>query len=79
MSDVAIEFKNQIFYGDALRASVAVGEYTRTGFELFYKLEKEIDVIFKPVAYARTGMVCYNYSLRKVVAVPEEVSRKLGA
>src|SRR5258708_18358370 len=41
MADVAIEFKNELFYEDTMIASVAAGEFTKVGFELFYKLEKE--------------------------------------
>src|SRR5262245_60948037 len=41
MADAGIEFKNELFYGDTVIASVAVAEFTRAGFELYYKLEKE--------------------------------------
>jgi acyl-CoA thioester hydrolase len=79
MGDVAIEFKAEIFYGDKLTASVAAGEFSRVGFTLFYKLEKAIgEGGVVSVAFARTGMVCYNYTLKKVVALPEEVSAKLS-
>jgi acyl-CoA thioester hydrolase len=78
MSDVAIEFKTEIFYGDALRASVAAGEFSRAGFTLFYKLEKEGGGGVVAVAFAKTGMVCYNYNLKKVAALPAEVSVKLN-
>src|SRR5688572_28567474 len=40
MSDVAIEFKAEAFYGDVLRAYVAASEFGRVGFELYYKLVK---------------------------------------
>jgi acyl-CoA thioester hydrolase len=79
MGDVAIEFKNEIFYGDALKAYVAAGEFSRVGFALFYKLEKEDgkgDVVV--AAFAKTGMVCYNYTLKKIVSVPESVISSLS-
>jgi acyl-CoA thioester hydrolase len=79
MGDVAIEFKSELFYGEALRASVAAGEFSRVGFALFYKLEKEVSGAVVPVAFAKTGMVCYNYALKKIVAVPDEISVKLSA
>lgn len=74
MSDVAIEFKAEVFYGDDLIAKVQVGELTRAGFELFYRLEKQDNKI---VAIAKTGMVCFNYNQRKVVPIPEEPALKL--
>jgi acyl-CoA thioester hydrolase len=77
MADVTIEFKNELFYGDRLRASVAAAEFYRVGFDLYYKLEKEAEGKWIPVSFARTGMVTYDYSLKKIAPVPKEVCSKL--
>ena len=77
MSDVTIEFKAELFYGDVLKASVTCGECSRAGFELFYKLEKEYKDTLVDVAFARTGMICYDYNKKKVVSLPEESRIKL--
>jgi acyl-CoA thioester hydrolase len=78
MSDVAIEYKNQTYYGDSISASVAVGEVTKVAFDLFYKLEKKsADGRLVPVAFAKTWMVCYDYELKKVTAIPEEAIKKI--
>jgi len=77
MSDVAIEFKNELFYGEVLRASVAATEFSRVGFDLYYRLEKESAAKWIPVSAARTGMVCYDYQLKKIAAVPKEVCTRL--
>src|SRR5687767_6716531 len=66
MADVAIEFKNELFYGDVIIASVATGEFSKVGFTLIYKLEKMINSKNIKVALARTGMVCYDYSKKKI-------------
>ena len=78
MSDVAIEYKDQIYYGDEILASVAVGEITKVAFDLFYKLEK-ITANRKQatVALAKTWMVCYDYDLKKVAAIPEKAIDKI--
>jgi Predicted thioesterase len=73
MSDVGIEFKNELFYGDVVTASVAAADFTKISFDLYYKLEKP----GKLVAIAKTGMVCYDYGKKKVAVVPEEVVEKL--
>ena len=81
MADAAIEFKKELFYGDTIIVSIGVGEISKVGIVLFYKLEKESllkdgkDKIV--VAIAKTGMVCYDYEKKKIVAVPEEVKNKL--
>ena len=78
MSDVAIEYKNQTYYGDSILASVAVGEITKVAFDLFYKLEKRSAAgKLIPVALAKTWMVCYDYDLKKVTPIPEAALKKI--
>ena len=78
MSDVAIEYKNQTYYGDIILISVAVGEVTKVAFDLFYKLEKRgADGRLIPVAFSKTWMVCYDYDLKKVTAIPEKAVKKI--
>ena len=76
MSDVAIEFKAEAFYGETLKAFVTAGEFSRVGFDLYYKLIKsETEEI---VAVAKTGMICFDYSSKKVTSVPKEAITKLS-
>ena len=77
MTDVAIEFRNELFYGDSLWASVAATEFSRVGFELYYKLEKKSGDKMVSVAFARTGLICYDYKAKKIISVPKEVCTKL--
>jgi acyl-CoA thioesterase FadM len=79
MSDVAIEFKNEIFYGEKIIASVAADEFSKFSFEVYYKLEKETNEKRILVVTAKTGMVCYDYAARKIVGVPEEIRMKLSS
>ena len=78
MADVAIEFKGELFYSDRVFASVTAGAISKIGFDLFYKLEKETNGKKLPVAFAKTGMICYDYQRKKIVAVPEEARSKMG-
>jgi acyl-CoA thioesterase FadM len=78
MSDVAIEFKNELFYGDEILAHVAAADFSRVGFTIYYKLEKAGADKSTTVALARTGMVCFDYDLKKIVRVPEIVKEKLS-
>jgi YbgC/YbaW family acyl-CoA thioester hydrolase len=79
MSDVAIVFKNELFYGDGVRIHVAVSDISRASFDVVYRLEKESEGKTVIVAHAKTGMVCFDYSRRKVTALPEEVKEKWGS
>lgn len=75
MSDVSIEFKTEVFYGDVIRAYVLVHDITRAGFDLYYKLTRSSDE--SVIVIAKTGMICYDYQLKKVVRLPEKARMKL--
>ena len=77
MSDAAIEFKAEGFYGDTIRAYVTAMEFSRAGFSLYYKLVKNAEET--PVAFAKTGMICYDYQKKKVVSVPDKAKEKLSS
>lgn len=68
MSDAAIEFKSEGFYGDSVKIYVTATDFSRVGFSIFYKLVKGTEE--KTLALAKTGMVCFNYTERKVTSLP---------
>jgi acyl-CoA thioesterase FadM len=73
MSDVGIEFKAELFYCDIVTAFVQATNFSRAGFDIYYKLMRD-EII---VAVAKTGMICYNYDSRKVVSIPQTIIGKL--
>ena len=77
MSDVGIEFKSELFYGDIVMASVTISNITKISFDVYYKLEKETGGKKVAVAFAKTGMVCYDYKVKKIAAVPQEARERL--
>lgn len=79
MGDVAIEYKAEGFYGDQLNIHVCSDEFTRVSFDIFYKIEKEHEGKNIVVAIAKTGIVGYDYNLKKVAAIPEKAKLTLTA
>lgn len=77
MTDVGIEFKKELFYGDTIEIKIAAADFTAVGFDLYYLLEKQKDNSKITVAIAKTGMVCYDYDRKKITAVPATVKEKL--
>jgi acyl-CoA thioester hydrolase len=67
MSDLAVEYKKEAFYGDQLTIKIAVGEITSVSFEIYYHIINQDN---KEIAKAKTGMVCYDYGKKKVAAIP---------
>lgn len=75
VSDAAIVYKAESFLGDILRFEIAVGDLNKYGFDLFYKItNKATD---QEVALGKTGIVCFDYSKRKMASVPERLAEKL--
>lgn len=79
MADAQIEFKKELSYGNEVKISVAASGFEKFGFDIFYKLE----IINKDqlilAGKAKTGMLCYNYQNKKLLAVPEAVKVKLAS
>lgn len=74
MSDVVINFRNELFYGDVVKVSVAPVNLSRASFDIVYLLKKDETI----VADAKTGMVCFDYSSKKVTSIPEEARKCLN-
>ncbi|HWB25471.1 MAG TPA: thioesterase family protein [Chitinophagaceae bacterium] len=77
ITDAAIEFKQQLGYGDIVRIHVTAGGFDKFGFDLFYKMEviKNDKAII--AGKAKTGILCYDYTNQKMARVPESVKEKL--
>ncbi len=73
MSDLAVEFKSESFYGDVVEVKLGAGEISRVGFELYYRLFAKRNDETILLANAKTGMVCYDYDAKKVAAIPEKL------
>ena len=80
MSDAGIEFKNELFYGDIVLASVGCANISKVRFDIFYKLEtlrSDEDNRKTLAVIAKTGMICYDYNKKKIIPIPEEARKKL--
>ena len=76
MTDSVIVYKNQGYYGDVVEVQVAVCEFTNLGCDFMYLItNKETG---KEVARVKTGIVFYDYSKGRVVAVPEKFKNAFG-
>jgi acyl-CoA thioester hydrolase len=73
MADVAIEFKKEMYYGQIIKASVAIADISKIGFDLIYKLEVEDESGSFTTALAKTGMICFDYKAKKITSIPEKI------
>ncbi len=68
MSDAALVYKAQAYYGMRLTARLAVADFSRVGCDFFYRLTD--DENNREILRAKTGMVFFDYQKNKVVNVP---------
>jgi acyl-CoA thioester hydrolase len=78
MADAAIEFKAELDYGDEVEISVAATDFTRLGFDLYYKLEIINTAGNVLAGKAKTGMLCYDYDAKKVIGLSETAKNRLS-
>ncbi|SFL73622.1 Acyl-CoA thioesterase FadM [Desulfomicrobium norvegicum] len=77
MADAALVFRGEAFLGDELDVAVGAIEVRRSSFDLVYLLTRPADAV--EIALVKTGMVCFDYSLRKVSRLPQGLLRCLGS
>jgi len=78
MSDLAVCYLNESFYGDLLDISIAAGDFTTAGFELYYLIETMRDDRKITIAKAKTGIVFFDYSKKKIALTPEAFKKKIS-
>ena len=67
MADVMIAYKGESFYGDVLKINVYIEEITSKSFDILYFVSTVQNGLTKEIAHAKTGMVCFDYTTRKIV------------
>jgi len=69
MGDAALVYKNEAFAGDSLSIEVAMDEPARSGFRLFYRVNRQSDGAL--IALAETGMATFDYQSKKLMRLPK--------
>lgn len=70
MTDSAIVYRAEGFYGEQVQIDVAVGDFNKYGCDIYYLLSNKKTA--KEIAHAKTGIVFFDYDQRKVVPVPAQ-------
>lgn len=70
MTDCAIIYKSESFYGDILEIKIGVKDFFKYGCDIYYKI---VNIkTKKDVAIVKTGIMFFDYELRKRARVPEK-------
>ncbi len=79
LSDLAVCYLSESFYGDKLEISMAVGEFTTAGFELYYLIETMREAKKITIAKAKTGIVFYDYKAKKIASIPDKFKSRISS
>ena len=74
MADLAVEYRGEGFYGDVLRVQLAATDLHKYGFDLLYQVQTTAG---RDIARAKTGMLCFDYTTRKLRRMPADVAARL--
>ena len=74
MRDLTIRYLSESFYGDMLKIEIYADNTSNVGFDLYY----DISIEKGNIAKAKTGMVCYDYTAKKIAGMPDKLREFLG-
>ena len=75
ISDAAIVYKSEAFFGDILQVQIATNDFNKYGFDMLYLITNKSTS--KEVARVKTNIVCFDYDKKKVAAIPQNLLSKL--
>lgn len=75
VADAVVLYKAEAFLGEILIIKIQVKDLTRFGFDMYYLVLNKADG--REVARGKTGIICFDYSKRKVASIPEKLSHAL--
>lgn len=78
MADAALVYRDEAFFGDTLEVSMAAQEFTRVGFDLYYRVRTERQEQDISIANARTHLVFFDYQSHKKSIVPDEFLARIA-
>lgn len=77
MTDAGVVYQAEIHEGEVLTIGLAVQNLTKIGFDLYYQVSNK--ATGKAVAKIKTGILCFDYTTKKIAPIPAEVVKKLQA
>ncbi|MCU0388370.1 MAG: thioesterase family protein [Chitinophagaceae bacterium] len=77
MSDAAIRFMAELFYGDVVKIEVAPFGFSSVGFDLIYRLSIIREEKQSVAGLAKTGMILFDYEKRRPVPLPDMLKNKM--
>lgn len=68
-ANLSIDYQGELFYRDMVKIETGIDNMQEKYMDLYFRLQKDQN---KPVATVKIRVLFFDYSLRKVVAIPKE-------
>lgn len=75
MTDAAVVYKSEGHLNNELKIEIGISDISRSGFDLYYKITNLSNS--KELAMVKTGILCFDYSSKKVCSIPTEALLKI--
>ena len=73
--DAAVIYKAEVQAGELLNIALAIDDLTSIGFDFYYNITNA--KTNRVVARVKTGILCFDYSTKKIAPIPKEVMDKI--
>ncbi len=70
-TDLAVIYRAEVFYGDAVLIEAAINDIKTKGFDLVFRVTSRSNG--KEIAIAKIGILFYDYSEEKAVPIPNQL------
>lgn len=77
VSDAAIQYRSEGFYGDVLKIAMTAQDFSRYGCDFVYQVTEK--TAGREIARGKTGIVFFDYEKREKVLVPPEFQKRSAA
>lgn len=77
MTDSVVIYQGEGFPGDLLTITVVLHDLSSRGFDLYYRITCDREGQEIPIAEVKTGILCFDYTIRKPVSISEQLREKL--
>ncbi len=75
-TDCAVVYKSEAFHGELLEINIAITDINKYGCDIIYLISETTSR--REVARAKTGIVFFDYSKKKVSRIPDVFIKKIS-
>jgi len=78
MADAMIEYKKELNHKDLIEIALVATDFDKLGFDIYYQISVLQNGESLLAVRAKTGMMLYDYSVKKKVSLTENIIQQLS-